>query len=252
MLERNKEHALRPLYSKRQEILARIPDFWSTVFLSPPTQIAQYIQKSDIDLLTHISSFQVERHEISDSGISGDPRSLRITFEFGPNDLIEDKRLVKELRYRYAKIGGQEGFVSNPVPIRWKTKKKDRTRGLGPCAISLFEAENAIRLRINGEEVDAISREGLWQNERVLQGLKTMEELGEKRLGFFAWFYYRGVDLAVAGGSSDNGGDDGDDDGLRDVEIYPDGSDLANFLAEHLWEDAVDIYGELCRTDYWA
>ena len=31
---------------------------------------------------------------------------------------------------------------------------------------------------------------------------------------------------------------------MRDVEIYPDGYDLANFLAEHLWEDAVDIYGE--------
>jgi hypothetical protein len=186
--------------------------------------------------------------DINESGTSGDPRSLRITFEFGPNDVIEDKKLVKELRYRYARKGGREGLVSDPVPIKWKTKKKDLTRGLGPCAVSLFEAEKAVKLQINGQEVDAISREGLWQNERVLQGLRTMEELGQKRLGFFAWFYYRGVDLSERGGKGDDeeasGGYDESDDGLRDVEIYPDGSDMANFLAEHLWEDAVDIYGE--------
>ena len=139
-------------------------------------------------------------------------------------------------------------MVSEPVPIKWKSKKKDLTRGLGPCAVSLSEAEKAVRVQIRGEEVDAVSREGLWQNERVLQGLRTMEELGQERLGFFAWFYYRGVDLSTLGSRGD--GEDGDgneaesDDSLRDVEIYPDGSDLANFLAEHLWEDAVDIYGK--------
>ncbi len=157
---------------------------------------------------------------------------------------------MKELRYRYAKKGGREGLVSDPVPIKWKNRKKDLTRGLGPCAVSLFEAEKAVRLQINGEEVDAVSREDLWQNERVLQGLRTMDKLGQERLGFFAWFYYRGVDLSApsagAGGQEAEEDDaDSDDDGLRDVEIYPDGYDLANFLAEHLWEDAVDIYGKL-------
>lgn len=151
---------------------------------------------------------------------------------------------MKELRYRKAKRGGREGLVSDPVPIEWKSKKKDLTRGLGPCAMSLFEAEKAVRLQVQGEEVDAVSRKGLWQNEGVLQGLRTMAELGQKRLGFFAFFYYRGVDLSVSSGEGsgeDAGGDDDEsDDGLRDVEIYPDGSDLANFLAEHLWEDVGD------------
>lgn len=170
--------------------------------------------------------------------------------------MIEDKKLVKELRYRHAKKGNRQGLVSDPMPIKWKNRKKDLTRGLGPCAMSLFEAEKALRLQIQGEEVDAVSRKGLWENERVLQGLETMEKLGQKRLGFFAWFYYRGVDFSVSGnrgGEEEAGEDDDDDDksddGLRDVEIYPDGSDLANFLAEHLWEDAVDAYGELGR--YW-
>ncbi len=248
-LERLKEHALRPLYTKRQQIISRIPDFWSTVFLCPPPQIAQYIQPSDIDLLTHVTSFRVERPEINESGTSGDPRSLRIIFEFGPNDIIEDKQLVKELRYRHAKKGSREGLVSDPVPIKWKNRKKDLTRGLGPCAVSLFEAEKAVRLQIRGEEVDAVSRAGLWQNERVLQGLRTMEELGQERLGFFAWFYYRGVDLAAPDPEVDSREAEEDDaesdDDLRDVEIYPDGYDLANFFAEHLWEDAVDIYGKL-------
>lgn len=156
---------------------------------------------------------------------------------------------MKELRYRHAGRGGREGLVSEPVPIKWKSKKSDLTRGLGPCAVSLFEAEKAVKLQINGQEVDAVSREGLWQNERVLTGLRTMDNLGQRRLGFFAWFYYRGVDLSGAphgGDREDTGENDGEsDDGLRDVEIYPDGYDLANFLAEHLWEDAVDIYGEL-------
>lgn len=252
-VERSKEHVLHPLYAKRQKIISRIPEFWSTVFLSPPPQIGQYVQPSDLDLLAHITSFQVERFEIDDSGTKGDPRSIRITFEFGPNDIIEDKKLVKELRYRHAKKGGREGLVSNPVPIKWKTKKKDLTRGLGPCAVSLFEAEKAVKLKINGDEVDAVSREGLWQNERVLQGLRRMEELGEDRLGFFAWFYYRGVDLSArngkAGGKEDDEGADSDD-GLRDVEIFPGGSDMANFLAEHLWEDAVDLYRKLRNIPY--
>jgi len=156
---------------------------------------------------------------------------------------------VKELRYRHARKGGREGLVSDPVPIKWKSKKTDLTRGLGPCAVSLFEAEKAVKLQINGQEVDAVSREGLWQNERVLQGLRTMEELGQDRLGFFASFYYRGIDLSAPGSRGDDENVDGaaveSDNGLRDVEIYPDGSDLANFLAEHLWEDAVDIYGKL-------
>jgi Nucleosome assembly protein (NAP) len=248
--ERIKERALRPLYVERQKIISRIPDFWSTVFLCPPPEIAQYIQPSDTELLTHITFFAVERLELNEPGTSGDPRSLRITFEFAPNSVIEDKKLVKELRYRHAKKGGREGFVSDPVPIKWKSRKKDVTRGLGPCVISLFEAEKAVKLQIHGEEVDAVSREGLWQNERVLQGLRMKEELGQERLPFFAWFYYRGVDLTESGGKGgdregeESAGDDAEsDDGLRDVEIYPDGYDLANFLAEHLWEDAIDIYG---------
>jgi Nucleosome assembly protein (NAP) len=226
--------------------------FWPAIFLNPPPEIAQYMLAADIDLLTHLTSFQVERFEINDAGTSGDPRSLRITFEFDANDIIEDKKLVKELSYRHAKKGGRKGLVSDPVSIKWKTKQKDLTRGLGPCALSLFEAEKIVRSQTNGEEVDAVSRRGLWQNERVLQGLRAMEELGQKHLGFFAWFYYRGVDLAATSSSRD-GGEDGADsdrrnDGLRDVEICPYGSDLANFLAEHLWEDVLDHYRELSRT----
>lgn len=250
-----KERALRPLYDERQKIISRIPDFWSTVFLCPPREIAQYIQPPDTELLTHITFFKVERLELNEPGTSGDPRSLRITFEFAPNSVIEDKKLVKELKYRYARKGGREGLVSDPVPIKWKSGKKDLTRGLGPCAISLFEAEKAVKLQIQGEEVDAVSREGLWQNERVLQGLQLMEKLGQERLPFFAWFYYRGVDLSESGGKGGNregeqsGEDDAEsDDGLRDVEIYPDGYDVANFLAEHLWEDAIDIYGKFSSS----
>jgi hypothetical protein len=154
---------------------------------------------------------------------------------------------VKELRYRHARQGGTEGLVSDPMPIQWKSKKKDLTRGLGPCAVSLFEVEKVAKLQVSGEEFDAVSREGLWQNQRVLQGLRTMEELGHERLCFFASFYYRGVDLSAAefdGRGEASSGDDESDDGLRDFEIYLDGFDLANFLAEHLWEDAVDIYGK--------
>lgn len=206
------------------------------------------MELSDTELLTHITSFQVERFEIDDDGTKGDPRSLRITFEFGPNDVIEDQKLVKELRYRHAREGSREGLVSDPVPIKWKTKRKDLTRGLGPCAVSLFEAEQAVRMRINGEEVDVVSRKTLWQNERVLQGLRTMDDLGLESLGFFAWFSYRGIDLSVPRRGRDGGEaceDDAEsDDGLRDVEVCPDGSNLANYLAEHLWENAVDIYGK--------
>jgi hypothetical protein len=202
------------------------------------------MQPGDDELLAHLVSFRVDRFEISDLWAAGDPRSLRFTFDFRPNDFIEDIKLVKELKYRCSRDGGKEGFVSDPVPIKWKSKKKDLTRGLGSHAISLFRAEQVVKLQIDGETVDAISREGLWQNEKVLQGL---EELGQERLGFFAWFSYRGLDVStfsVSQTAEDESVDNESNDGLRDVEIYPDGFELTNALADCLWEDAIGIYGE--------
>ena len=233
---RRKEYALKPLYNKRQKLLDTLEGFWPTVFQHAPDDLSQFFTPLDLEILSSLKSFNVERYQI-ESETEGEPRSVRFTFEFGPNEYFEDKVLVKEVEYRSGP-GISEGFVSTPVPIKWKNKKVDPTHGLLTAALELFQAEQT--LNNEGGEVDPVEREGLWQNEK-LRDLLDKEEESEEDLSFFCWFGFRG---AVLKPDPDTIGDDDEDDSddepetMLDVEIFPPGEELTISLAEDLWPTA--------------
>ena len=184
--------------------------------------------------------------------MEGEPRSLRFTFEFAPNDFLHDVKLVKDFEYQSRK-DGPGSLVSTPVPVKWKSKKQDLTNGLLEAAVELYNAEEALQLKSGDKVVDVVDREALWQHEKLREKLVKQDEGEEGQPSFFNWFGFRGaIDHAVAKQARQNGAeaeDDEDEDEHEDdvdemlaVEIFPAGEELAITLAEELWTDAMDYF----------
>ena len=130
-----KEHDLKPLYTKRQTLVQNLPDFWPSVFPNGPEEIQQFFSPADLAILGAIKSFSVDRYQI-ESETQGEPRSLRFTFEFADNEHITDTKLVKDFEYKPSETG-PGNLISKPVPIKWKSKKRDVTKGLLNAAVEL-------------------------------------------------------------------------------------------------------------------
>ncbi|KAL2424388.1 hypothetical protein ABEF95_009523 [Exophiala dermatitidis] len=247
---RRKEFALKPLYSKRKELLDKIPDFWPTVFGNGPEEIQQFLSPDDLALISAIKSFSVERYQI-ESETAGEPRSLRFTFEFAENDFIEDTKLVKEFEYK-PRDDGPGSLVSKPVAIKWKNKRRDVTHGLLDAAVELYQAEEALKLKNGENEIDIVERESLWQHEKLREKMAKLDESPELEPSFFNWFGFRGavktpqpkpaVAENGANGADEDDEDDEDEEPMLEVEIFPAGEEVAIVLAEELWADAMDYF----------
>lgn len=261
---------LRPLYEKRNALITsktfQDSDFWPRVFLGAPTQIDGYIMPSDSNILGDcLTNFQVERFEVDEHG-NGEPRSLRFTFEFKTgedNPYFEDAKLVKDLYFhkRITKTVTGGAFVSEPVRIRWKPEQ-DLTGGLLDAACDLFEAEK--------KDISA-NRRNLPEYEKLAKKLEEREvaydlqesndeegfgELQNSGNSFFAFFGFRGRVVSPeehqrAIAEEKEGWQEieefdceGEDDNLDEVEIFPDGEDIAVCLAEELWPDVFKYYGK--------
>lgn len=249
---RRKEFSLRPLYSKRTELLARIPDFWPQVFGNGPEDVERFFSPDDLALISAIKSFSVDRYQI-DSETEGEPRSLRFTFEFEENEFMEDTTLVKEFEYR-SRADGPGSLVSKPVPIKWKGKKKDVTAGLLDAAVELYSAEQALKLKNGDKEIDIVDREALWQHEKLREKLAQLDEDEEIEPSFFNWFGFRGAildpsEVKKGAENGENGAEEEEDDmeEMLEVEIFPAGEEVAIALAEELWPDAMDHFSSQPR-----
>ena len=248
---RRNELALQPLFEKRSEIIKGLPHFWRIVFEQYSADHGPFLSSLDRTILASLVFFSVERHTIKPDG-TGDPRDTRFTFEFEKNEFFEDTRVVKTFNYR--KDGRHEGLQSTPVPIKWKSKMKDPTQGELQAAVGLYEAELTMKLEGKGGDIDAVSRESLWPYEELVEKLAKQE--GKDEPSFFNWFGYRGV-VAIAdedenedenedeADGSDPTASDYSDDGLLDVEIYRDGGNLTEMLADDLWPNALDYFSKL-------
>ncbi|KPI41148.1 putative nucleosome assembly protein C36B7.08c [Cyphellophora attinorum] len=255
---RRKEHSLTPLYARRAPILQRIPDFWATVFMNAPEEISGLYSSADISAIAAIKDFKVERYAIS-SETEGEPRSLRFTFDFASNDNFGACTLVKEFEYKAStdRRGGPGALVSKAVKIPWKNKKSDLTKGMLDMAVELEAAEETMKLKKGGEEVELVEREGLWQYGKLREAIEKSEDAGDEEPTFLNWFGFRGAvekrsETKEANGDAvdeDDEEDDEWDDGLLDVEIFPAGEDLAIALAEDLWPEAIDIWMQANADD---
>lgn len=257
-----------PLFAKRHALVSQIPNFWPLVFEQAPPDIDEFIQPSDSSLLlTSLSSLSVSRFEVENGG-QGDPRSLCFRFEFSDNDLFEDSLIEKRFWQRRSK-SGWSGLVSEPVDIRWK-KGKDLTGGLLSTAKKVWDAQQR-----NPPTTQTRPPQQLSADERALK--KKMENTGLGGMSFFAWFGYVGRNvsaeesseatekarrerLARQGGTStnshndvdtedDDDGDDGDEEEENELEIFPEGENLAIAISEDLWPNAIKYFTQAQEQD---
>ncbi|EAA31879.1 hypothetical protein GE21DRAFT_7339 [Neurospora crassa] len=251
----------RPLYEKREKVVAQIPNFWPLVFEQAPQDIDEYIQPQDSALLlSSLVSFSVSHFEIENGG-SGDPRSVLFRFEFAENEYFEDKVLEKKFWSRRSK-GGWTGLVSEPVNIKWK-KGKDLTSGLLGLVNAVWEEEKAA-----GKHWSTVKGEDFTDKQKELKS--QIEKIGLGGLSFFAWFGYRGRRVsaeenkaaieklqekrqarkaAAEAGESKKEEDEEDDEEEEEeeedeieLEIFPDGDSLALALSDDLWPGAIKYF----------
>ncbi|KAJ2901676.1 hypothetical protein MKZ38_001546 [Zalerion maritima] len=258
----------RPLYQKRHKIVSQIPNFWPLVIEQAPPEIDEYIQPSDSAvLLNSLSSLDVSRFELEDAG-SGEPRSFSVRLEFAENDYFEDKVIEKKFWHRKGPRNWS-GLVSEPVEIKWK-KGKDLTGGLLSLARKAWEEENAWAKDNPGKK----QPKGLTETQEALR--TSLENTGIGGISFFAWFGYIGSNISeeeskkeverrikargenlvdgVEKADDSKGEDKGDDGGEDeeeedDLEIFPDGEDLAICIAEDLWPSAVKYFTHAQEQD---
>lgn len=246
-----------PLYKKRHELVAQIPNFWPLVFEQAPTDIDEFIQPSDSSLLlTSLTSFSVSRFEF-ESDNQGDPRSLAFRFEFNDNDHFEDKVIEKRFWQRRSK-GGWSGLVSEPVEVRWKAGR-DLTGGLLGLVKKVWNAQQATSKTAAGDKATEPTAD-----ERALK--KKIENTGLGGMSFFAWFGYVGRSISAeesreatdklrqerlarqagtaltSNGEDGEGEEDDDDEDDNALEIFPDGENLAIALSEDLWPNAIKYF----------
>ncbi|ROW02837.1 hypothetical protein VSDG_01847 [Cytospora chrysosperma] len=256
----------RPLYEKRHKLISQIPNFWALVFEQAPPDIDEFIQPSDSSLLlTSLTSLSVSRFEIENGG-GGDPRSLCFRFEFSDNDHFEDKVIEKKFWHRRSR-DGWSGLVSEPVEIRWK-KGKDLTGGLLGMVKKVWAAQQAEAKDKTGDA----NPKDLTADERALK--KKIENTGLGGLSFFAWFGYVGRNVSAeesqeatekarkeriarqegntssANGSESEDEEEDDEDGDdNELEIFPEGENLAIAISEDLWPGAIKYFTQAQEQD---
>jgi len=105
-----KYNALRkPHYEKRAEVIAKIPNFWATVFLNHP-QVSSSLSEDDEVALQSLTKVAVEE-------MDGDVKSgYKITFHFSTNPYFENSELTKE-------VNQADPDLSKTSDIRWKPGK---------------------------------------------------------------------------------------------------------------------------------
>ncbi|EKG19034.1 Nucleosome assembly protein (NAP) [Macrophomina phaseolina MS6] len=250
-----------PLYKKRQDLIAKLPNFWALVFEQAPPELDNYIQPTDSEIFAEcLKGLEVTRFEIDDP--AGSPRSFSIKFTFAPNDFFDNEVLEKKFWYRRA-LDGWSGLVSEPVKINWK-KGKDTTDGLTDAAVALFEA----RQKIPEKEQKAKLRE-LPEYKKLI---KKMELSEEGTLSFFSWFAFVSVRPYVSAeesakatkkeaeqraksfkaGKEEAEEDDEDDELIQlfeESEVFPSGDELATLVAEDLWPNAIKYFTSAQEAD---
>lgn len=188
------------------------------------------------------------------------PRSVEIALTFRDgNPWLEDAVLTKRFYFRRAGPHWR-GLVSEPVPVRWRPGR-DLTNGLTDMAVALFAARKAAGL-LGG---------GGWSG-AALAALPEYKALAAKLAGsdagqfsFFTLFGFVGERGWVSAEESARferefrearerrlpQGEDVDeaarerDDLHAEVEICPHGDDVATYIAEDLFPNAIKYFGEL-------
>ncbi|KAK7541520.1 hypothetical protein IWX46DRAFT_582379 [Phyllosticta citricarpa] len=259
-----------PLYKKRQEVVAKIPNFWALVLEQAPTEFENYTTPSDSQVFADaLKSIEVERFEIDDP--NGSPRSVVIRFHFDSNEYFEDKVLEKKFWHRRA-LDGWSGIVSEPVKINWK-KGKDLTQGLTDAAFALFAARKKQDAAQNGSSNGKAKASKITKLPEYKAIIDKIENNTEAALSFFTWFgfisshgYVSAEESAEANkkeaekrakwakgekveDEDENDEKDDEDDFFDESEICPNGEEVAEIIVNELWPQAIKYFTAAQEAD---
>ncbi|KAL8812037.1 MAG: hypothetical protein Q9200_001336 [Gallowayella weberi] len=230
--------ATRPKLLERATAIDAIPDFWSTVIDEAPAEIDQRIQPRDVPALNCLTGIDVERFEIQDAD-RGEPRSIRLTLTFRPNEWLSDEKLEKRFYWRTSE-NGWSGLVSEPVQVHWKTR--DLTDGLLDLTINLWKKE--LYLSSDGQKEDEINA-----TKEYATLVEKVRRTPQDAISFFALFGFRGHHISaeeseksIMHGSRQSEGLDLESPPLPDTEIYPHGEEVAVALSEDLYPGATHYF----------
>jgi len=99
-----------PHFSKRSELIGRIPNFWVTVFVNHP-QVSALLDEEDEEALQFLTKLEVQEFDDIKSG-------YKINFHFNKNPYFENETLSKEFHLNEA---GEPS--SNSTELKWKPGK---------------------------------------------------------------------------------------------------------------------------------
>jgi hypothetical protein len=261
----------RPLFKKREEMVAQIPNFWPLVWEQAPPEVDEYIQPTDANvLLSHLTKLTVRHFEVdgnapngaaangSASAEDGEPRSVAFRFEFSENEYFSDSVLEKKFHYRRAR-DGWAGLVSEPVEIHWRSSDKDLTDGLVSLSHKVWQLEQECAA---AKTVDAAKKGELDAAHAKLK--KRVEDTPLGGLSFFAWFAFRGRPVSEeenalalerdrkvrAGEAVEPLPEDSDEEDWEEqYEIFPTGEELAIAISEDLWPEALKYFAQAQERD---
>jgi hypothetical protein len=215
-------------------------------------EIDRYIQPSDSQVFADcLVGVDVERFEID-----AQPRSFAIRFEFSENPWFEDKILEKKFWVRRA-ADNWTGLVSEPVKIHWK-KDMDLTHGVTDAAVKLWESSKKMA---NGA-IGMGKAKGTPEYDALV---KKLESSDMSMSSFFTLFSYISAKRFVSADESAKANaaeadrrkrraagekvdEPVEDDTVNedvDTMVCPYGDDLATFLAEDLFPNAIKYFSKL-------
>lgn len=161
-VEQKYNEVRRPIYSKRNEIIQAIPDFWLTAFLSHPA-LCELLSEEDQLVFKHLQSLDVEDFKDVKSGYS-------IIFTFRPNPYFEDSQLVKVYRFSdegTTSISGtqprwKDGMdFTNGVPEKVGSKRPASEESFFKWFTDTDQKDTSVGVH---DEVAEIIKEDLWPN----------------------------------------------------------------------------------------
>ncbi|KAI7522382.1 hypothetical protein KC331_g19268 [Hortaea werneckii] len=253
-----KQHELsKPVYAKRAEAVSKIPNFWPLVMEQAPMEIEDYITPLDSAIFAeHLTNLTVTRPELEE-GISGNPKTFTIKFEFSENEYFEDKVLEKTFWHRRA-ADDWVGLVSEPVKVHWK-KGKDSTDGLTDAALALFEARKKIgdfkstsvpeykalekKVEANGGNTSFFTWFG-WVSTRrfvtVEESEKANKEHAQRKAARKAGKRPDAAEIEKEAEKEEVEEEDEEDDSM--VEVHQGGEEIAVTISDEMWPQAIKLF----------
>lgn len=161
-IEQKYNEVRRPVYTKRNDVIKSIPDFWLTAFLSHPA-LCELLTEEDQKVFKYLDSLDVEDFKDVKSGYS-------ITFNFKENPHFEDTKLTKTFTF------SDEGFTQIAgTNIKWNEgmgasngvnhEKQGNKRPLAEMSFFTWFSETEQKdISELHDEVAEIIKEDLWPN----------------------------------------------------------------------------------------